>query len=134
MVEASEHHLDLVTGATGMLGSHIAERLVERGRTVRALVRPGSKTGSLERLGVELVPGDLTDRDVVPPGRSGSRPRLPRSGESRRLGSLDRVSSRMHRRDPESRRGRDWRGDRPLPSHQLYKRLWPSARREPAHR
>ncbi len=52
---------DLVTGATGMLGSHIAERLVAQGRRVRALVRPGSNTRFLDALGVELVQGDLTD-------------------------------------------------------------------------
>ena len=53
--------LNLVTGATGMLGSHIAEKLTARGDSVRALVRPGSRTGFLESLGVELVEGDLTD-------------------------------------------------------------------------
>ena len=52
----------LVTGATGLLGSHIAEKLAERGLPVRALVRPSSETGFLESLGVELVRGDLTDR------------------------------------------------------------------------
>jgi nucleoside-diphosphate-sugar epimerase len=52
---------DLVTGATGMLGSHIAERLVARGRCVRALVRPSSDTTYLQSLGVELVQGNLTD-------------------------------------------------------------------------
>ncbi len=52
---------DLVTGATGMLGSHIAERLVASGRRVRALVRPASDTRFLERLGVELVQGNLAD-------------------------------------------------------------------------
>ena len=51
----------LVTGATGMLGSHIAERLVARGDRVRALVRPTSDTAFLRTLGVELVEGDLTD-------------------------------------------------------------------------
>ena len=44
-----------------MLGSHIAEQLTARGRRVRALVRPGSKTAFLEGLGVDLVRGDLTD-------------------------------------------------------------------------
>jgi 2-alkyl-3-oxoalkanoate reductase len=53
--------LSLVTGATGLLGSHIAERLVARGEPVRALVRPTSDTAFLEALGVELVRGDLTD-------------------------------------------------------------------------
>ena len=53
--------LDLVTGATGMLGSHIVERLLERGRSVRALVRRGSDTTFLKRFGIELREGDLTD-------------------------------------------------------------------------
>src|SRR3954465_16031090 len=52
---------DLVTGATGMLGSHLAERLIARGRRVRALVRPSSDTTFLESLGVELVRGNLTN-------------------------------------------------------------------------
>jgi 2-alkyl-3-oxoalkanoate reductase len=52
---------DLVTGATGMLGSHIAERLIAQGRRVRALVRPKNDTRFLESLGCELVLGDLTD-------------------------------------------------------------------------
>jgi nucleoside-diphosphate-sugar epimerase len=56
-----ESPVDLVTGATGMLGSHIAERLVARGRRVRALVRPTSDVTFLESLGVELVRGNLAD-------------------------------------------------------------------------
>jgi nucleoside-diphosphate-sugar epimerase len=50
----------LVTGATGLLGSHIAEQLIRRGDAARALVRPTSDTRFLRSLGVELVPGDLT--------------------------------------------------------------------------
>src|SRR4051812_33965084 len=60
----SQRPLDLVTGATGMLGSHIAERLVASGRRVRALVRPGSDTRFLRGLGVGFVEGDLSDRDA----------------------------------------------------------------------
>ena len=52
-VAGSERRV-LVTGATGLLGSHIAERLVARGYRVRALVRPRSRTGFLEGLGVEI--------------------------------------------------------------------------------
>jgi len=52
--------IDLITGATGLLGSHIAERLATTGR-VRALVRPGSDARFLEALGVEIVRGDLAD-------------------------------------------------------------------------
>ncbi len=53
--------LSLVTGGTGLLGSHFVEQLVRRGRRVRALVRPGSDTRFLESLGVELAEGDMTD-------------------------------------------------------------------------
>ena len=51
----------LVTGATGLLGSHLVERLVARGDRVRALVRPSSVTGFLDERGVEVTRGDLTD-------------------------------------------------------------------------
>jgi nucleoside-diphosphate-sugar epimerase len=61
MVGRSTSATDLVTGAAGMLGSHIAECLVAQGRHVRALVRPSSDTTFLEALDVELVRGDLTD-------------------------------------------------------------------------
>jgi nucleoside-diphosphate-sugar epimerase len=52
---------ELVTGATGLVGSHVAERLVESGRRVRGLVRRGSDVDHLRRLGVELAFGDLRD-------------------------------------------------------------------------
>ena len=61
----------LVTGATGFLGSHIAERLVARGDSVRALVRTTSDTSFLESLGVELVNGDITVRDSLPAALGG---------------------------------------------------------------
>jgi nucleoside-diphosphate-sugar epimerase len=54
--------MNLVTGATGLLGSHIVEKLIERGQSVRALVRPSSDTRLLESWGVELAYGDVTDR------------------------------------------------------------------------
>jgi nucleoside-diphosphate-sugar epimerase len=53
--------LNLLTGATGLLGSHIAEQLVTRGERVRALVRSTADTAFLRGLGVELAPGDLAD-------------------------------------------------------------------------
>ena len=57
----SKSPIDLVTGGTGMLGSHLVERLLAKGRNVRALVRQGSDTTFLKSLGVELMVGDLTD-------------------------------------------------------------------------
>src|SRR5271156_2663236 len=58
--------LNVITGATGLLGSHVAEQLVERGERVRALVRPTSDTSFLRTLGVELVEGDLSQPDTLP--------------------------------------------------------------------
>lgn len=48
-----------LTGATGLIGSHVAELWRSAGRPVRALVRPGSDTRHLEELGCDLVVGDL---------------------------------------------------------------------------
>jgi nucleoside-diphosphate-sugar epimerase len=53
--------MNLVTGATGLLGSHIVEKLHEQGQPVRALVREGSDTRVLDAWGVEKAVGDVTD-------------------------------------------------------------------------
>ena len=50
----------LVTGASGLVGSHVVEALAARGEPVRALVRPASRATVL-RLGAETVVGDVTD-------------------------------------------------------------------------
>jgi nucleoside-diphosphate-sugar epimerase len=51
----------LVTGATGLVGSHIAERLLSDGWSVRALVRDPRAAAWLGTAGVELAQGDLGD-------------------------------------------------------------------------
>ena len=51
----------LVTGATGFVGSHVARQLVGAGARVRVLVRPGSKSSSLDGMNVERFEGDLRD-------------------------------------------------------------------------
>lgn len=56
--------MDLVVGATGVLGGEICARLVKTGKSVRALVRRTSNPERIERLkkqGIELAWGDLTD-------------------------------------------------------------------------
>jgi len=53
--------LNVVTGATGLLGSHIAEALVARGERARAIVRSPESAGFLRQLAVEVVQGDLLD-------------------------------------------------------------------------
>jgi len=63
----------LVTGAGGFIGSHLSERLVELGATVRAFVRYNSRNdwGLLELLPrerlkeIEVIAGDLRDADAV---------------------------------------------------------------------
>jgi nucleoside-diphosphate-sugar epimerase len=56
----------LVTGASGFLGSHIAEQLCAEGHRVVALVRKTSNTKFLSSLsGVELAYGSVEDLDSV---------------------------------------------------------------------
>lgn len=56
---------NLVTGATGFIGSFIAEDLIKRGEHVRAFVRKTSKVGFLESLGTEIFRGDLNNADSI---------------------------------------------------------------------
>jgi nucleoside-diphosphate-sugar epimerase len=51
----------LVTGATGLVGSHVVERLAASGGEVRALVRDPAAAAWLARLGATLHAGDLHD-------------------------------------------------------------------------
>ena len=53
--------MNLVTGATGLLGSYIAEKLVQDQLPVRVFIRDGSDTSFLDTLSVEKFEGDLTD-------------------------------------------------------------------------
>lgn len=51
----------LVTGATGLVGTHVVQRLQRDGWQVRALVRDAARAGSLSRAGVELATGDVLE-------------------------------------------------------------------------
>jgi nucleoside-diphosphate-sugar epimerase len=56
----------LVTGASGFLGGHVAERLARRGDSVRALVRSTSSRKHLQTLpNVELFEGAIEDLERV---------------------------------------------------------------------
>lgn len=55
----------LVTGATGFVGSAVLRLLINAGHEVRALARPGSDRRNLAGLDIDILEGDLTDRDSL---------------------------------------------------------------------
>ncbi len=52
----------LVTGGTGFIGSHLIKRMRQEGLAVRAVVRNPAKATGLRDLGVEVAPGDISDK------------------------------------------------------------------------
>jgi len=54
--------LILITGATGFVGGHLVKHLRKDGLRLRAMVRTPAKAQALKDLGVEVVPGDMSDR------------------------------------------------------------------------
>ena len=63
----------LVTGASGFVGSAVAAKLVERGFSVRALVRATSPRTHLAGLDLDYVQGDLRDAATIRPAMAGVR-------------------------------------------------------------
>jgi nucleoside-diphosphate-sugar epimerase len=63
----------LVTGAAGFLGSHVTERLLERGERPRLLVRPDDSVGWLADADVDLdvYRADISDRNAVAEAMNG---------------------------------------------------------------
>lgn len=55
----------LVTGANGFIGSAVVRKLLGRGREVRAFVEPRASLRNLEGLDIEVVEGDIRDRQAV---------------------------------------------------------------------
>lgn len=56
---------NLVTGATGFVGSHVAEKLIQDGQEVIAFARDSSNTTFLKKLGAQIRYGSLTDTASV---------------------------------------------------------------------
>jgi len=67
--------MNLVTGATGLLGTHLMMELLSRGQRVRALMRPGSNRKPVEEVfrfygntsyqAIEWVEGDVLDTESL---------------------------------------------------------------------
>lgn len=55
----------LVTGANGFTGSHLVRALQQRGDCVVGLVRKSSNLARLANCNVQLIYGDITDRDAL---------------------------------------------------------------------
>jgi nucleoside-diphosphate-sugar epimerase len=61
-----------VTGATGLLGCHLIEKLLARGDSVRVLVRPASNNSILDKFPLEKFVGELDDPEVLEYGVNGA--------------------------------------------------------------
>lgn len=55
----------LVTGATGHIGNVLVRTLIKRGEKVRALILPNECRAPIEGLDVEIVEGDVLDRESL---------------------------------------------------------------------
>lgn len=55
----------LVTGANGFLSGHLIKELLNRGYSVRAMMRNGAKAPALSELDIEVIYGNITNRSDV---------------------------------------------------------------------
>lgn len=60
-----------LTGATGFVGSHVAQALHAAGAELRLLTRTTSRTNHLETLGAALITGDLRQPESLRPALTG---------------------------------------------------------------
>lgn len=61
----------LVTGASGMLGRHLVQHLLNQHVRVRVLVRPSSDIAFLNGQAVEIVTGETTDSNAIETAMAG---------------------------------------------------------------
>ena len=54
-----------ITGGSGFIGQYLVKHLVDDGHKPVCLVRPTSNTEALEKVGVELITGDITNKASI---------------------------------------------------------------------
>ena len=68
---ATDRPIYLVTGAGGLVGSHMVRHLADRGIAVRAMVRKPAQAEALRGIADEVAIGDLTAPDTLPAAVAG---------------------------------------------------------------
>lgn len=65
--------IDLVTGGAGFIGSHLVDRLLAHGGSVRVMEHPNARVDHLPLDRIELVRGDIRQADAVRQATRGCR-------------------------------------------------------------
>ena len=65
---------NLVTGATGFVGSHLVDQLLSQKANVKALIRGTTQAAALHDRGVQTLSGDLRDAEAVRDAIRGADP------------------------------------------------------------
>ncbi|HUR94370.1 MAG TPA: NAD-dependent epimerase/dehydratase family protein [Gemmatimonadales bacterium] len=73
MSGTSDRSVTLVTGATGFTGGHLVRSLADDGETVRVIARSATEASQKLPPGVEIVEGDVADRETVERAVAGVR-------------------------------------------------------------
>ena len=87
----------VVLGSTGVLGRNVLPRLLERGHQVRAVARRPDQVRPLERMGMEVVLGDILRADTLTAATAGCdvvlhlATAIPRAGRPQDWNLNDRI-------------------------------------------